>query len=50
MATSEFYLACRNGDATKVKQLLPQMTIERLDQMEPNGSTALHVASFNGAC
>ena len=48
MTTSEFYLACRNGDVTKVEQLLSHMTIEEIDRTEPNGSTALHAASFNG--
>ncbi len=37
MTTSEFYLACRNGDLKKVKQLLSHMTIEEIDRMELNG-------------
>jgi hypothetical protein len=45
---SDFYLACRDGNIEKVKKLLPSMSIEQIDQFEPNGSTALHAASYHG--
>ena len=48
MNTSEFYLACRNGDITKVEELLSHLTLERIDCIESNGSTALHAASYFG--
>jgi hypothetical protein len=48
MNTSELYLACHNGDVTKVKQLLPHLTLEEIDHVESNGSTALHAASYGG--
>lgn len=45
---SEFYLACRNGDIAKVDQLIKMLSIKNINQMEPNGSTALHAASYYG--
>ncbi|CAF3331092.1 unnamed protein product [Rotaria socialis] len=45
---SEFYFACRNGETEKVKQLLPNIPYHQLNQLEPNGSTALHAATFFG--
>jgi hypothetical protein len=45
---SKFYLACRNGDTETVKNLLPLMSIEQINCFEPNGSTALHAASYHG--
>lgn len=43
---SPLYWACRNGDTTTVKKMLPSLTYEQVNQMEQNGSTALHAASF----
>ncbi|CAF1387538.1 unnamed protein product [Adineta steineri] len=43
---SEFYWACRNGDIATVEKMLPNLTYEQVNQVEPNGSTALHAASF----
>ena len=43
---SAFYLACRNGDLTTVRHLLPTLTMDEINQIEPNGSTSLHAASF----
>ena len=48
MNASEFYLACRNGDITKVNQLLSHLTLQEIDHFEPNGSTALHAATYFG--
>ncbi|CAF1502310.1 unnamed protein product [Rotaria sordida] len=48
MNTSELYLACRNGDIDTVKRLLPSLTLHDINRMEPNGSTALHAASYYG--
>ena len=45
---SEFYLACRNGDITAVQELLPKMTDDQKNCIEPNGSTALHAAAYFG--
>lgn len=47
-APSELYYACRNGDIDKVKELLPTIPYEQLNQIEPNGSTPLHVATHFG--
>ena len=46
--SSPFYYACRNGDTDKVRELIEQMTLKEIDRIEPNGSTALHAASFYG--
>jgi len=43
---SEFYFACRNGDIDKVKQMLPTIPYDQLNQLEANGSTALHAATY----
>jgi hypothetical protein len=43
---SAFYFACRNGDIETVQHLLTEFSLEKLDRMEPNGSTALHAACF----
>ena len=45
---SEFYWACRNNDIKKVERLLKTMTLNEVDKLEPNGSTALHAASYYG--
>ncbi|CAF1263214.1 unnamed protein product [Rotaria sordida] len=45
---SQFYFACRNGDIDTVKQILPTIPYDQLNQLEPNGSTALHVATYFG--
>ncbi len=47
-ATSPFYNACRNNDIELVKHYLETMSVEEINQMEPNGSTALHVAAYRG--
>ena len=47
-ATSEFYYACRNGLTGAVLEQLPKMTLIEIDQVQANGSTALHAASFYG--
>ncbi|CAF1536113.1 unnamed protein product, partial [Rotaria sordida] len=43
---SDFYWACRRGDIKTVQKLLPNLTYEQVNQLEPNGSTALHAASY----
>ncbi|CAF0963678.1 unnamed protein product [Adineta steineri] len=45
---SDFYLACRNGDINKVEQLLPTLSSDEINRLEPNDSTALHAASYYG--
>ncbi|UJR19189.1 hypothetical protein I4U23_022319 [Adineta vaga] len=45
---SEFYLACRDNDIDAVTALLPELSAEEIDRMEPNGSTALHAAAYYG--
>ncbi|CAF1526640.1 unnamed protein product [Adineta ricciae] len=44
---SAFYSACKNGDIIAVKEMLPNLTYDQVNQIEPNGSTALHAASAN---
>ncbi|CAF1319697.1 unnamed protein product [Adineta steineri] len=46
--TNDFYYACRNGLIDIVQQELPNMSLEEIDQVQANGSTALHAASYNG--
>lgn len=43
---SEFYEMCRDGNVNKVRRMILHLGEEDLNQIEPNGSTALHVASF----
>ncbi|CAF1357367.1 unnamed protein product [Rotaria sordida] len=45
---SQFYFACKNGDIDTVKQILPTIPYDRLNQLEPNGSTPLHAATYFG--
>ncbi|CAF3707115.1 unnamed protein product [Rotaria sp. Silwood1] len=45
---SRFYFACKNGDTDIVKQMLPTIPYDQLNQLEPNGSTALHAATYCG--
>lgn len=41
---SDFYWACRNGDLQSAQNIYPKLTYEQLNQIQPNGSTALHAA------
>ncbi|CAF1224332.1 unnamed protein product [Rotaria sp. Silwood1] len=45
---SELYSSCRNNDINKVKELVSTLTLDEIDRIEPNGSTALHAASYYG--
>ena len=45
---SQFYCACRNNEIDVVTSLLPKLTLNEVDQIEPNGSTALHAAAYYG--
>ncbi|CAF3135884.1 unnamed protein product [Rotaria sp. Silwood2] len=45
---SPFYLACRNDDLNKVKELITSMTLDEINKVESNGSTALHACSYYG--
>ena len=45
---SDFYKSCRNNDVDSVKSLVETMTPAQIDQLEPNGSTALHAACYYG--
>ncbi|CAF4452398.1 unnamed protein product [Rotaria sp. Silwood2] len=45
---SNFYIACRNNDIDTVKSLLETMITDEINKLEPNGSTALHAASYYG--
>jgi hypothetical protein len=45
---SDFYWACRKGDVDAVKKILPKLSLNDIDRMEPNGSTALHAAAYYG--
>lgn len=46
--TSEIYYACRNGDIDYVRKHLPNISLEEINQIQANGSTALHAACFYG--
>jgi hypothetical protein len=48
LSISDFYHACRNNDIDSVKSLVETMTSDQINKLEPNGSTALHAASYNG--
>jgi len=43
---SAFYQACRNGDTDQVQKLLPSMSLDEINKIEFNGSTALHAACY----
>ncbi|CAF0909144.1 unnamed protein product, partial [Didymodactylos carnosus] len=45
---SPFYQACRENKIDDVKEFLRTMIPEEIDKMEPNGSTALHMACYYG--
>jgi hypothetical protein len=45
---SEFYMACRIGDLISVDRLLNHLSFYDLNRLEPNGSTALHAATYYG--
>jgi hypothetical protein len=45
---SKFYFACRNGDINTVREMLPAISYDQLNQLEPNGSTPLHAATYFG--
>ncbi|CAF2640044.1 unnamed protein product [Rotaria sp. Silwood2] len=45
---SRFYNACRENNIDLVKDYLQTMSLEEINKMEPNGSTALHVAAYCG--
>ena len=46
--SSNFYLACKNGEMDSVKEHLTKMSKEDIDKLEGNGDTALHVATRSG--
>jgi hypothetical protein len=48
LATSPFYNACRDNDIKVVEHYLKIMSLTEINKMEPNGSTALHVAAYRG--
>lgn len=45
---SDLYWACRNGDLKAVKKIIASTPYVDINRLEPNGSTALHAASFFG--
>ncbi|CAF3541537.1 unnamed protein product [Rotaria sp. Silwood2] len=49
--SSKFYFACRNGEIDHVRAMLndpSSPSIDDLNERQPNGSTALHAATYNG--
>ncbi|CAF4504299.1 unnamed protein product, partial [Rotaria sp. Silwood2] len=46
--TSPFYNACRNNNIDLVKKYLQKMSLDEINKLEPNDSTALHVAAYLG--
>ncbi|CAF0942354.1 unnamed protein product [Adineta ricciae] len=45
---SPLYVACRANNVHLVEQILANMSIEEINRIESNGSTALHVVAYNG--
>jgi hypothetical protein len=45
---SELYKACRDGNILRVQNLLSSLSLDDVNLIEPNGSTALHAASYYG--
>jgi hypothetical protein len=45
---SELYWACRKGDLDTVKQIVATTNFIDINRLEPNGSTALHAATYFG--
>lgn len=48
VACSPLYIACRENNLARAKRLLKTLTLEDVDRIEPNGSTALHAACYHG--
>jgi hypothetical protein len=48
MSLRDFYLACCVGDVDAVQYLLDTLSLDALNHIESNGSTALHAASYYG--
>ncbi|CAF4228275.1 unnamed protein product, partial [Rotaria magnacalcarata] len=46
--TSPFYDARRENNINLVEHYLKTMTVEEVDRIEQNGSTALHAAAYRG--
>ncbi|CAM4919098.1 unnamed protein product [Rotaria socialis] len=46
--SSNFYYNCRNNDIDEANRLLHTLTLKEINQIEPNGSTALHAAAYYG--
>lgn len=44
--TNDFYFACRNGLIDQVRQQLSNLNLDQIDQIQGNGSTALHAACY----
>ncbi|CAF3947409.1 unnamed protein product [Rotaria magnacalcarata] len=44
---SNFYNGCRCGDFNQVQQLLSTMSLDEINKIESNGSTALHTACYH---
>ena len=45
---SDFYMACRNNNIEKVKELINTLSVEEMNHLEGSGTTALHVACYYG--
>lgn len=45
--TSDFYNACAMNDISRIRYHLVRMTLGEINRIEPNGSTALHVACYH---
>lgn len=46
----EFYFACRNNDIDTVKHYLKILTLEQINRLQANNSTALHAAAYYARC
>ncbi|CAF3377421.1 unnamed protein product [Rotaria sp. Silwood2] len=47
-SVSDLYKACRDGDEDLAQDLLISLEYSNVNHLEPNGSSALHVAAFFG--
>ncbi|CAF1149927.1 unnamed protein product [Didymodactylos carnosus] len=45
---TDIYFVCRNGDVERVRQQLLTTSLEEINKKQPNGSMALHAATYYG--
>ena len=45
--TSFLYEACYNGHLSTVQEILPRLSLDEINQIEPNGNSCLHAACYS---